>query len=69
MAEAKPIDPNVVNAIKGFASDLTATDVMAHTLSGGNTLAEFNRANVGYQLLIDGTGGIDQVMETQSYRP
>jgi len=69
MAQTKPIDPNVLAAIKGFASDVTANDVTTHKLSGGKTLAEFTRANVGYQLLIDGKGAITQVMETQSYRP
>lgn len=69
MAATNPVDPTVMGAIEGFASDVTAADVTTHSLSGGDTLAEFTRANVGYQLVIDGKGGITQVMETQSYRP
>ncbi|MEX5516612.1 hypothetical protein [Pseudophaeobacter sp. 1A09344] len=69
MADTKPVDPAVLNAVAGFAADVTATDVTTHKLSGGKTLAEFTRANVGYQIVVDGKGKITQVMETQSYRP
>jgi hypothetical protein len=69
MANTNTVDPTVLNAVESFASDVTAADITTHSLGNGNTVAEFTRANIGYQLVVDGKGNVTQVMETLSYRP
>ena len=69
MANTTTADTKVLTAVERFAADVSASDITTHAMAGGKTLAEFTRANVSYQLLVDEKGSVMQVMETQSYRP
>ena len=69
LANTTTADTKVLTAVERFAADVSASDITTHAMAGGKTLAEFTRANVSYQLLVDEKGSVMQVMETQSYRP